>query len=136
MTPDEFVEQLRTYVGVPTWHCGRSREGVDCVGLIICAAQDLGVDIDGFERYTADVNSARLQARMLQHCRRLLLTDELLVGDLLLFNSRDNPQHVAVLSESGRSIIHAWDTVGRVVETELTPAWRRSLHSAYRWRCW
>lgn len=134
MTPDEFVDQCRSYDGVSFWHCGRSVNGVDCIGLPICAARDLGVHLYDPERYAPHVDAAALVAGLLRECHAVPV-DERRIGDLLLFKARGNPQHVAVLVEENR-MIHSWDSVGKVAEHELTPAWLKMLHSVYRWKGW
>ena len=37
---ETFVAAARGYVGVPWRHLGRSRTGVDCIGLVLLAARE------------------------------------------------------------------------------------------------
>ncbi len=134
MTPDEFVAQLRTYLGVPFWHCGRARTGVDCIGLPICAARDLGVIIADIESYTVHVDPEVLCGNIEHYCRTVP-AEERQVGDLLIFTSRRNPQHVAVQTGEA-TMIHAWDSVKMVQEHHVTEAWLRVLYRVYRWKEW
>jgi len=49
----EFVEAARSYLGVPFRHLGRNRNGLDCVGLVLCAAHDVGL-LGGIDYTTYD----------------------------------------------------------------------------------
>ncbi len=106
--------------------------GLDCIGLPIVAARDCGVALYDPGRYSAHVDGMVLVDGIERECRAVPV-DERLPGDLLLFTTRHNPQHVAVLTEPFR-MIHAWDSVGHVAEHELTPVWLKMLYCVYRWR--
>ena len=135
MTPEDFIAQLRTYLGVPFWHCGRNRNGVDCVGLPICALRDLGYPLaDVPAQYSVHVDPDVLCGWIERYCVRVDLVDAQ-AGDLLLFTSRRNPQHVAVLTSPG-TMIHAWDAVDAVSEHVVTSAWWKVLYCVYRWKEW
>ena len=60
----DIVDQARGYLGTPFLHQGRTRHGLDCVGLVIRVAHDLGLsdyDIDHYAR----APSGRMMARVL-----------------------------------------------------------------------
>lgn len=44
VTGQMVAEAARKYEGVPVVEGGRSREGLDCVGLVLCVAHDLGLN--------------------------------------------------------------------------------------------
>lgn len=133
MTPTDFVAALRTYRGVRFWHLGRSRTGVDCAGLVVCAVRDCGETMFDRKDYQSQVATAVLRHGLLASFKEVSI-DFATTGDILLFCSRDgNPQHVAVLT-GPNTIIHAWDAVGEVREHPLTSAFRPI--AAFRWREW
>jgi cell wall-associated NlpC family hydrolase len=82
------AEAARQYVGAPIVEGGRSREGCDCVGLIVCTARDLGLS------FPADVTNYGMNiwlhprtkdARgLLSEC--MIEVDSPQVGDVILFS--------------------------------------------------
>lgn len=42
----ELYEHARAYIGTPWRDQGRSKQGLECVGLVIASARDWGVDLD------------------------------------------------------------------------------------------
>ena len=57
-------------------------------------------------------------------------------GDLALFNVRDNPQHMAFLTdyENTLGMIHAYAPARRVVEHRLDADWQQQLVKVFRWQ--
>lgn len=125
-TRQAVIDEARRWLGVPYLHQGRSRRGVDCIGLLIKAAHGLGIseyDVTGYGR-TPDAGF--LQAE----CDRLMARiDEPAPGDVLLMRFTREPQHVAIVSDVG--IIHAWYGARKVVETSFSPSWRHRVVQAY-----
>lgn len=135
MQPDadraEIVAAARSFLGVPFRHQGRTRHGLDCIGLVVAVARDLGRyegDVTGYQRRTSG-NSfmAQMQAEGLRdvpwECR--------LPGDVVLMHDNHYPCHVAILSETDR-IVHAFALRRQVVEEVLTEHWKRRLVGVYR----
>lgn len=63
--------------------------------------------------------------------------DKMAEGDVLLFRTFKDPQHVALLSiypTGGLGLIHCNSSAGRVVEQPLSDTWRRMLTHAYRFK--
>jgi hypothetical protein len=54
------VRTARTYLGVPFKPYGRTREGLDCPGLLLCVASDLGWR--SISRESRATNFAKLSA--------------------------------------------------------------------------
>jgi hypothetical protein len=57
-------------------------------------------------------------------------------GDLALFSVRDNPQHLAIVTdyEGGLGMIHAYAPARRVVEHRLDDDWNSRLVKVFRWQ--
>lgn len=57
-------------------------------------------------------------------------------GDLALFNVRDNPQHLAFLTDYNGMLgmIHAQAQARRVVEHRLDDDWIQRLVKVFRWQ--
>lgn len=125
-----------SWLGVPFRHQGRSREhGVDCAGLAICVARDLGLvepdwDVTGYRRMP--------DGTMRAHCdARLDPTESLAAAHLALIRFAIEPQHLAVVvprPPDGWSLVHALERSGRVVQHRLNSLWRSRIVQLYRYR--
>ena len=128
MLRDRVVKQARKYLGVKFLHQGRTRHGLDCVGLAVVVAHDLGIteaDEDGYGR----VPSGRMMERRLRaECEQIPI-DDALPGDLYHMAFDKQPQHIAMVTDHG--IIHA-DNQHGVVEHWLDDTWRKRIRGAYR----
>lgn len=123
-TRQQVVSTARTYLRSPWRHQGRTKEhGVDCVGLAICVARDVGsvaTDFD-FNGYGRQVDGTMLLTAMRLMERR----DALIAGMVVVFSISRQPQHIGILGDwvhGGLSLIHASAPLGGVVETRFVPA--------------
>jgi len=136
MKRSEVVTTARTYVGVPYRHQGRTRAGIDCIGLIWCIAADLGYRVDIPANYAQSPSSALL----IEGCERTMvkqdraLTD-LKPGDVVVMwgMTRAEAQHFAVVGQvDGRlTLIHAFSKHQKVVEQSIDEFWSRRFVAIY-----
>lgn len=127
-TRDEVLAEARSWIGVPYLHQGRSRLGVDCVGLLIKVAHGLGMsdyDVAGYARVPS---SDFLRAECERLMRRIPVSQRQ-PADVLLLRFKRDPQHLAVVTDRG--FLHAYAGAGRVVETSMPPEWERRIVAAY-----
>lgn len=128
----DIVFEARKWVGVPYRHQGRSRTGVDCIGLAVVVVRELGLmdyDIDGYSR----VPSGRMMTRLMAERLQTIDLADAQPGDLLHMAFTGQPQHVAIVSSDNPArIIHADAVAGRVVEHALDANWRGLVRGAYR----
>jgi cell wall-associated NlpC family hydrolase len=118
-----FVEEARSFIGVPWKHLGRARSGIDCIGLLLVAGERSGV-IPKFEftAYSRLPNGAGLLTEFDKYCNQKPLT-EIRRGDILV--TRDTsvllPCHCGVIDERFGEfrLIHAYAKARRVVESRL-----------------
>jgi len=116
---NEFVEQARTYLGVPWRHMGRNRAGVDCVGLLTCVAYDLGITDYVPEPYRRVTDVKQLLTPIKIFCSPKP-TDDLEPGDVLVFSMAGIIAcHVGVVSDTN-TLIHAFIRKRKVVEEPLS----------------
>jgi cell wall-associated NlpC family hydrolase len=122
MTGGDVIISARRYIGVPCIHQGRSlKTGVDCVGLVVCVAHDLGIPFheprDGYA-YGQMIQSHRKGSLMLQYLNhQCVAVSPPLLGDIMVFWRNPivrSPQHLGFRTESG--IIHADTSVRSVIE--------------------
>lgn len=120
VTRAEIVVEARTWVGVRWQHQGRTRHGIDCVGLPAVVAFDLGL-IDtmpesGYPRRPNGTFLARFRESGLTEIRPAAAAP----GDLVVFTAGTMACHCGIRAEMyGRpSVIHA-HAAGRSVREEL-----------------
>jgi cell wall-associated NlpC family hydrolase len=126
-SPDDLVAEARLWIGVPFRHQGRSRVGVDCVGLPIVVGQALGLLPATFEVANyGRLPTPELIARLARYCTPLAAA---VPGCLITIAWTKVAAHVAVCT--GPTLIHAYESVGRVVEHGYRGRWVRMTHSAW-----
>ena len=132
-TAEAFVAEARSYLGCPWRHQGRTREGVDCVGLpVVCAATVRGLDIP-----TPDYSATTSDETMLLGCQKYLqpvVKADAQPGDIVVLGF-GKQRHMGILGNypyGGLSLIHAYRPNGKVVEMRLDDAWRRCILSVFR----
>jgi cell wall-associated NlpC family hydrolase len=121
MTPHEIA---RRYIGTPYKHQGRViGVGIDCVGLIVCVAREIGAvapdfNVTGYPRIP-DGHS------LMRHLRERFIEidqDEMRPGDVVCVSLTGYPTHIGIVGDypGGRlSVIHATIHEQKVVEHRL-----------------
>lgn len=125
---DDLVLAARSYLGTPFVHQGRSRLGLDCVGLLVLAARDAGADIEDRADYAPDPGNLL----PVELARQFDPAEDRLPGDVLLMRFAGEPQHLAIFT--GATVIHSHAAIRRVVEHHLDAKWLRRIVQAYRMR--
>lgn len=128
-----MVAAARRMLGVPFQHAGRNKNGVDCVGLLILASREAGIFIADDTSYSTVVNADYLWRRLLTSCTQIEQADAG-IGDVVLFKINGSAQHVAMITEvePRLSIIHSFQTLGRVVEHEFDRHWLGRVAGYFR----
>ncbi len=119
----QIVEAAREYINVPWQHQGRNKFGIDCVGLLVLVAKDIGLNPLDITTYSQYYNPEVLISAFIKNgCRKVIKT-KAESGDMILINIGKAPMHVGILSMKGevRHIIHAYRPAGKVREEEVYP---------------
>lgn len=111
------LEIARSYLGVRYAHLGRDRNGLDCVGLIVVVARELGVEFDDFLGYGRQSKDASMLTHFERVADRVLVSDAA-IGDILLLSERRWPGHCGFLGPG--TLVHSSITRRRVVEEPLS----------------
>lgn len=132
MTPQELVEEARTWVDVPFRHQGRSRLGVDCIGAPVCILRAKGAlptDFVDNACYGRAPNTSEFIDTVRRFCTETQTAEN---GTLAVFRwpGAKYPSHAAIID--GRYMIHAYQRVGKVVRHGYGEPWLRQTHSIYR----
>ena len=134
MTGAEIVRAARSFLGCRYRHQGRSREGVDCIGLPVCVRSELGLpSLDADPGY----GRTSVAFEMLSFCKANMVEitrAELQPGDILV-QMDGNVRHMAIVGDylhGGLSIIHAWLPNRRVTECRLGDEFMATVRGCFR----
>lgn len=128
---DQIVAEARTWEGVKFRHCGRNRFGVDCIGLIIKVAHELGLSTYDTKAYARAPDFKFLMREFKRELKKVSLGDAG-HGDVLIMQQFKYPIHCGILEIDGagrRWLIHAYEPYGKVVRE---PAQNHSYLHAFR----
>lgn len=126
--PAAIVAAARAYKGTPYLHQGRvggPKGGIDCVGLGVCVAWDVGAkprswNITGYRRLPDGVSLMRY---LREHMGAESVDITTLAPSNLIVLAWDRlPHHVGIVGDyvhGGLSLIHASNNSGRVDEQRL-----------------
>lgn len=128
MTGTDVCMAARQFIGVPWRHQGRSREGIDCAGLVIQVAHRLKLlDFD-----TVDYSPQATDETMLRLCGEHLVKIGRVnakPGDVPVMRFGSN-RHIGIFGDyahGGLSLIHAFSrSPRRVVEHRYCAEWLRT----------
>ena len=136
-----IVAEARRWRGVPWRHLGRSRAGLDCVGLLVVIARALELphrDLTGYSRHgQPEPDGDGLPADVAEHFRAQLgeiRCAEARPGDVLVFAQTVRPCHAGVLSEvrGAAHLVHAHAGRRVVLEEPMAGVWAARLRLAFR----
>lgn len=123
------VAAARGWLGVPYRHQGRSRTGVDCIGLVIVAARDAGAIPPDFDRrvYSRLPHRDELLNHVRENCHQLEVPQP---GAMVVIQWTKQAAHVALVGDG--TLVHAYQSVGEVVEHGYRGRWLRMTHSTWK----
>lgn len=122
----DFMEAARGWVGTRWVHQGRTKDGIDCAGLLIVAGADVGVVVPDLQGYRRTPNPEKFVGFLMD------ITDPQTTiepGYFGIFRDGNQPCHVGVFGErDGRTtLIHAYVGTGKVIEEPYAHDWPRRL---------
>ncbi len=127
----DVVRTARTWLGTPYHHQGRLKGvGVDCAGLLIGVAHELGLSDFDVAGYAPRPDGDSLRRLCDEHMQPIAL-DTARPGDVLLFRFDAHPGHLGILTAANQ-LIHAYLPRRQVVEHGLDAAWWRQVAAQYR----
>lgn len=134
-----LLDAARACVGTPFVHQGRQRGlGLDCVGLLVAAAQAIEYPVADLRAYPPTPTPERLlEARLALSLDPVQEPEEIEPGDVLAFALASRERlacHVGIADAGGAFFLHAYLPARRVIRSRLDRRWRRRLHSVWRWR--
>jgi hypothetical protein len=128
-----FMEEARSWIGVPFEHAGRTRAGIDCAGMLVVVCRSLGIacsDRVGYSRHSA---GKMLPEALAEFADRIPIESAGL-GDVLTFwRSRPGREEHLALFEPPGTLVQSWIR-GGVNAVSLDGRWRERLVAAYHVR--
>ncbi len=124
---DNLIKIARTWIGVPWKPSGSYRSGANCVGLLIGIVREAGFE-DIANAVVADAGFAvppepGIMLKRMKEYLQVVLVEEIVPGDIVVFRINQEPQHAAIVTEPG-IILHADRQAKKVVEHRLLSSWR------------
>ncbi|MFA5170430.1 MAG: NlpC/P60 family protein [Sulfuriferula sp.] len=132
MTADDIISAARECIGTPFQHQGRINGlALDCAGVIVCVASKFGLKSIQPAGYGRSPCNGMLEeaADMQPYLDRVTAMQ---AGDVLMMRFTGEPQHVGIYT--GENIIHAYESVGKVVEHRLDEKWAARIVRIYRFK--
>lgn len=134
MTGGMIVAQARQWLGVTWRHQGRTRTGVDCIGLVIKVAHELQLSQFDIANYSAKATDETLRDGCRQHLVEIPLAT-MQPGDVVVMRF-SGQRHIGFLGDycfGGLSVIHSCALHPRkVIEARLDATWRGRIMGAFR----
>lgn len=134
-----FIDEARSYIGTKWRHRGRSKYGVDCIGLVVVCLQSVGYHVSDRLNYSRTPFKDGLRDELQKHFGDPIPLSEAKEGDIALirFDGMTEPSHVGIIANyefGGLSIIHSYSLVA-VTEHRLDKQWSDRIVEVYRiWR--
>ncbi len=134
---EQIIQTARSYLGIPWTHQGRTRRGVDCIGLVIAVGWDLGLlPLEDYpQNYSRQPDGWSLRDTISQHLVPKRSFSEVESGDILLFTMEEFPSHVGIYVQQGtrKGVIHSYLSAKSVVcEHLLDASWISKVSGTYR----
>jgi cell wall-associated NlpC family hydrolase len=136
MIPAErLIEEARKLIGAKWRHCGRKPWAVDCIGLIVVAAKNAGLDLSSAigvkepKTYSREGNEMTVPWLESRFERIQLPVPGCLV--VITFMGERLPRHFALYTEK-ETIIHANGLHNKVLEHGYRYPWTKMTNSLWK----
>lgn len=104
-----------SYLGCPYRARGRSRDGLDCVGLLVVVSRDVGYDVSAADIPDyPDTPDGRLMPLFAAFLRRISDRDAT-TGSVVVFTDGPSPCHAGIITAPHGAYVHSHVRKGLVV---------------------
>lgn len=121
------------WIGIPYKCGGRDiKQGLDCYGLVVeIYKQELGITLPKYDLITPQnydkCSDSLLRTELYRSCLKKESHQDIEEFDILLFNNRGRPLHIAIAIDDSL-MIHSDEYVGSVIESHRSNKWKNRLH--------
>lgn len=132
-TREQIVAAARGWLGTPFHHQGRLKGvGVDCAGVIVEVARELGISDVDVQGYGHRPDSRELEQLCRDHMT-LIPFARSKPGDVLLITIDSAPQHLAFRTDihGHWGLLHSYAPARRVVEHGIDQGWAAKIAAAF-----
>lgn len=130
ITRAAIIAAARRWVGTPYVHQGRARgAGVDCIGVVIGVAHELGLSAFDFRAYDRVPHEPTMRELLDEHMMRIPAPRP---GSVIALRFTRPMQHVGIVTDGGR-FVHAYARRERCIETQIG-SWTRRIVAVYDYR--
>lgn len=140
---DNVIAEARTWIGTKFQHQAHLKGvGCDCIGLVWKAGEAAGafspdpVEVQKYLNYGRNPNPRIMRQALLEFFEPINGTDAEIADIAWIKWREDLPMHLALLAEDRtgrRTILHAIQDVGKVVEHGFTQEWIDRVDSWWRY---
>lgn len=112
---------------------GRGNDGtVDCYGVLLHYFKEFGLNLPDYAYLDDWSGETELYLQEYASFFRKLDKDEKLeIGDMILFNSKENPSHAGVYLGESR-FISSYEKVGTKIDSLTNPVWKGKVYGYFR----
>lgn len=135
MTIQELcVAEARSWIGTKWRHRGRTRFGIDCIGLIVHAVAAGGIQMRDRRDYGREPWKDGLRRELFEHFGEPVM--DMQPGDVALmqWHNQAGPAHVGIVGDyrhGGLSLIHSYSLTS-VCEHGIDDEWRARIVEVFR----
>lgn len=125
-TKEDIVTQARSWLGTRWVHQGRTRTGIDCVGLVVCTLTELEIPVDDRTDYRRSPKPDEFLGLIRRQTSPVSIPEP---GDMAVFRQDMFPCHVGIfaMKNDTMTIIHAYANAGKVIEEPFANEWPQLL---------
>jgi cell wall-associated NlpC family hydrolase len=127
---------IASYVGIPYKDLGRTREALDCWGLVCQFYQDqFNIELPNYVTHTSE-QATKLAAEVTE-CSQdgswEKVNGEPKYGDVIIFRIMAHPVHIGVYLEDGY-FLHTFPKRDSCIENLTSLTWSNRKDGVYRWK--
>jgi len=111
---------------------GRGPKVIDCYGVLKFYFGEFGLNLPDYS-YVEDW-AGQTELYLMEYAkffRKLSPDEELEIGDVILFNSKENPSHTGIYLGEER-FIHAYEKAGTRIDSLTNRAWKGKIYGYFR----
>ncbi len=136
-TRADIVKAARAWEGTPFRHQGRGPNYLDCAGLLVVVAAQVGIHTENPKGYKRLPDGVTVNTIMSRNLKRIRNTD-IQPGDVVQLEDRQYVCHMGIVTDLNGELglIHAYGKVGvmKVVEHTLDDEWRSRITGAFSFK--